>query len=960
MQVADETCMGSAALHSLFPGEGEVTRHLRAIDWAATPLGVPEGWPLSLRTAVSICLGAGVPMCLWWGPRRITFYNDAATPLVGERHPAALGVPGPDGLGPLWQSIEPAIEQVMTTGQPGRIERLAIAGRAGGREEHASGTLSPLAGGEGSTEGVFCTLRHGGSGMDSTAPTEGRWDPLRDSEAKLISLFTRAAVGLSELSLDGRFLRVNDELCRLLGRPRGELLRLAVQDVTHPDDVAPSFAAVARVVETGEPASIDKRYLRPDGGEVIANSTVTRLDGPDGRVRTLLAVTVDVTGRARVEAALSENETRLRRALAIQTVGVLFFRLDGRVTAANAAFERMSGYRAAQLAESFHWKTFTAESHWLLTAQAAADLAESGETAPYEKEMVRPDGSRWWGLFAPTRLAGSGRASECVEFIIDITETKAAAEALRRSEEQLRLLVENVHDHAIFTLDTEGRITSWNPGAGRIFQYGASEILGRNGGVLFTPEDLERHEEKKELAAAARDGRASDDRWQMRRDGTRFWASGVTSAIRDSRGALLGYTKVLRDETEAKLLAQRRDRLLEQEQAALREAQQAMVLKDEFLAVVSHELRTPLSAILLWAKMLKAGLVQGPDLQEAVDSIVRSAEAQRQLVEDLLDMSRMTSGQLRLNVRETELAPVVQAAVDAVRVTAEVKGVMLGMTLDQHAGCVRADADRLQQVVWNLLSNAVKFTGQGGRVDVRLRRLDDVVEITVSDTGRGIPPEFLPYVFEWFRQADASSTRVHGGLGLGLAISRQLVELHGGTIRAESAGEGRGATFTVELPVTGTVADCQSAGMAASDTPAVAALRGRRVLLVEDEPETRKAIERVLRECGVRVVTADSAAAGLELFAGTEGEPFDLLISDIGLPVQNGYEFMRRVRELEREHVSGLVTPAIALTAYARKSDRTEAMVAGFQVHLAKPVDPVRLVEEASRLVTGGRGVAGG
>jgi PAS domain S-box-containing protein len=380
-------------------------------------------------------------------------------------------------------------------------------------------------------------------------------------------------------------------------------------------------------------------------------------------------------------------------------------------------------------------------------------------------------------------------------------EVRPAEEALAESEERLRLLIENVRGHAIFTLDPEGRITSWNPGAQRIFRYSAEEIVGQSGSILFTPEDRAQGEDRKELDTAAREGRASDDRWQMRKGGERFWANGITSAMRGADGRLRGFNKVLRDDTEAKLLAERREELLQREQVALREAQRAMVMKDEFLATVSHELRTPLAAILLWTKMLRAGELEEARWHEALDSILRSAEAQRQLVDDLLDVSRMTSGKLRLDLHETDPALVVQAAVDAIRVTAEAKGVAVGVTLDPGTGLVRADPERLQQVLWNLLSNAVKFTGACGRVDVNIRQQGKEVEITVRDTGRGIDPAFIPHVFERFSQADASSTRRQGGLGLGLAISRLLIELHGGSIESHSAGLGHGATFTVHLPV---------------------------------------------------------------------------------------------------------------------------------------------------------------
>jgi len=790
-------------------------------------------------------------------------------------------------------------------------------------------------------------------------------------------------------------------------------------------------------------------------------------------------------GRARAEKALLESEERLRQAASVGTVGVLFFDLRGRISHANEAFERMSGYSAQELLRLSNWSVLTSSDFMAATMRTADELATRGETAPYEKQFVRPDGSRWWGLCAPRRLSGSGADSQCVEFIIDITETKRAREALRQSdrryrtlaqnirdyaiflvdakgiitewtegaqrvtgyapeevvgrhlslyytpediaagmveqelteaarngraerenwrvrkdgsrfwgneiatavyaedsslqgftkisrdlserkrandalresEERFRLLVENVRDHGVFTLDPEANVTTWNTGAQRIFGYAPQEIIGHSGAILFTPEDRETGEHQKELATAARNGRASDDRWQMRKDGTHFWANGITYAMRNEDGSLRGFTKVLRDQTEAKVLAERRERLLEREKSALREAHQAMVMKDEFLAVVSHELRTPLSAILLWARMLNSGALEGEELKEAIESILRSAEAQRQLIDDLLDVSRMMSGKLRLNVRDIDPAPTIRAAVDAVRVTAEAKGVSLETDIQTPTRKVRADPDRVQQVVWNLVNNAVKFTDAGGLVNIRLLQLDHHMEITVTDTGRGISPEFLPHVFERFRQADASSTRTHGGLGLGLSISRQLVELHGGDIRVQSEGLGKGATFIVQLPLSNTEggsAPPSPTEIRESPVPSAASIKGMKVLLVEDEPETRSAIGLVLKRHEAEVTAVDSVPAALDAFRrALAARQYDLVISDIGMPRQNGYELMGLIRQSEREQGITESIPAIAVTAYARAEDRERALGAGFAMHVSKPVDPEVLVDVAARVFKG-------
>ncbi|MBW4574315.1 MAG: response regulator [Aphanothece sp. CMT-3BRIN-NPC111] len=396
-----------------------------------------------------------------------------------------------------------------------------------------------------------------------------------------------------------------------------------------------------------------------------------------------------------------------------------------------------------------------------------------------------------------------------------------------------------------------------------------------------------------------------------------------------------------------------RAQLLVQEQKARAEAEKLNRLKDEFLSTVSHELRTPLNAILGWSHILRTSKVDEARMNRALETIERNARSQAQLIDDLLDISRIITGKIRLNVQTVQLLPVIEAAIDTVRPAADAKNIRLQSVLDPAAGPVLGDCERLQQIVWNLLSNAIKFTPKRGRVQVCLQRINSHIEIVVADTGQGISAEFLPYVFERFRQADSSITRSFGGLGLGLAIVRQLVELHGGTVHAESPGEGQGATFTVKLPL---MAVGPKAIEAERVHPAVGGsvpfdcspgLDGLRILIVDDDPDMRDLLTYTLEICGAEVIAAASANEAIS--ALTESSlPMDILISDIGMPDEDGYALLRRVRTLKPNN--GGRIPAIALTAYARTQDRTAALIAGFQSHIAKPVEPAELIAVIANL----------
>ncbi len=399
---------------------------------------------------------------------------------------------------------------------------------------------------------------------------------------------------------------------------------------------------------------------------------------------------------------------------------------------------------------------------------------------------------------------------------------------------------------------------------------------------------------------------------------------------------------------------QQRDAALER---ARDEAQAANRAKDEFLAVISHELRTPLTPVLGWARMLRGGQLDAAGVVRAGDVIERNVRAQAKLIEDLLDVSRIISGKQRLEVSPVDLLQVIEAVVETLQLAADAKGVRIETVLDKRANSVAGDPARLQQIIWNLLSNAIKFTPKGGLAQIELRRVASHVEIAVSDTGEGIAPEFLPHVFDRFRQGDSTSTRTYGGLGLGLAIVRHLVELHGGQVHAASPGRGQGSTFTVQLPISvfpAVAAQEQRPRPATDARPPTAStpnLKGLRILVVDDEPDTLEALRLLLEQRGAKVHTAISAARALEDLEAWRPE---VLVSDIGMPREDGYDLIRNVRALGPDR--GGRVPAVALTAYAREEDRAQILAAGFQVHIRKPAEPTELLAAIARLVGGYEG----
>jgi PAS domain S-box-containing protein len=544
----------------------------------------------------------------------------------------------------------------------------------------------------------------------------------------------------------------------------------------------------------------------------------------------------------------------------------------------------------------------------------------------------------------------------------DVTARNQADLVSRR----LAAIVDN-SDDAIVGKDLNSIITSWNHGAQRIFGYSAEEMIGTSIKRLI-PAD--RQQEEDEILARLRRGERFDhfETIRVTKDGRQLHVSLTISPIKDASGTVVGASKIARDITdrkqadaalrEAQKVAEaanaEKARLLQSERLARAEAERASRMKDEFLATLSHELRTPLNAVLGWSTILQGRENPDPQMIQGLDAIDRNARIQAQIIDDLLDMSRIISGKVRLDVQPLDLPAIVVEAVETMRTSASAKGVRLQSVIDPLNATVLGDPNRLQQVFWNLLSNAIKFTPKGGRVQVLLQRVNSDVDVSVIDTGEGVPPDFLPYIFNRFQQVDASTTRRYGGLGLGLAIVKTLVELHGGTVQAKSGGIGKGATFIVRLPLTvfhpppdeEEREHPRSRAGEPSIAPAIS-LDGVRVLAIDDDADARGLLRVMLEQAGATAHLAGSAQEGLEQLLR---QPVDVVICDIGMPEVDGYSFIRDVRKLRDREKSEVA--AVALTAYARLQDRMEAMRAGFQNHLPKPVEPSELLAVVQSLAS--------
>ncbi|MBD3882353.1 PAS domain-containing protein [Phormidium tenue FACHB-886] len=768
---------------------------------------------------------------------------------------------------------------------------------------------------------------------------------LRQHHTELETLYQTAPIGLCAVDRDFRFLRLNHKLAEIDGTTVEQAIGRTIYEVV-PELASTLEAIYQQVLTTGEPVlDIEVQGTTPKQPGVLRDwkSSYFPIRTAEGVVQGIGAVIEEVTERKRIERELRQVSDRLTTILESMSDGFIALDRDWRITYINQQAQRMTHLSSADVLGKTHWEVWSWSVSQVPEQQYRRAVAKQ---TPAHFEFVYEPTQTWYEVHAYPSEVGLGI------FFRDITAAKhdedvrqQAEAALRASEARFQGFID-ANVIGILFGDVYGNVHQANQELLRIIGYSREDLeMGRVRWIDITPPEYLLLDADRVAEAQARGACTPYEKEYIRKDGSRI-------------PILIGYSLVgeAREETICFILDLTVQKQLEQ---TLRQQAEALAhanrLKDEFLAVLSHELRSPLNPILGWARLLQTREFEPASLKNAIAIIERNAKLQAQLVEDLLDVSQVLQGKLHLDHVPVNLAAPLEAALQAVRLAAEAKVVQLDVRLDTAAGQVLGDADRLQQVFWNLFSNAVKFTPAGGRVQVRLSIgrtgsdrsqthepqaiLGYYAEITVSDTGRGITPDFLPHVFDYFRQADSTATRKFGGLGLGLAIVRRIVELHGGTVEAESSGEGQGATFTVRLPLLQTVDDLQQqesppASLSLQSSP----LAGVQILVVDDEADARDLLVFVLERAGATVTAVDSAAAAMAAFM--QCQP-DVLISDIGMPEQDGYGLMQQIRAIAPDNR----IRAIALTAFADKANQEQAIASGYQLHLAKPVEPDVLLE---------------
>ncbi|WP_199333413.1 PAS domain S-box protein [Oculatella sp. FACHB-28] len=714
----------------------------------------------------------------------------------------------------------------------------------------------------------------------------------------------------------------------------GELLPLV------PEEKQEECRQLRDTVTNGEVSFAVETYrCKRDGSHVILSISAAPLYDDHNSVSGILLILQDITERQRAEAALRDSEERLRLALIAANQGLYDLNVQTGDAIVSPAYAEMLGYDPNEFQETnAKWRDRLHPDDVSVVYQAYEDYI-SGKLDTYQVEFrQRTQSGDWkWILSIGKTVAwdSDGQPLRMLGTHTDITDRKRAEESLRQSEERLRLALD-AGCMGAWEWNLETNVQRWDVNQYKLFgmDKDSNQLSTDTFFQFIHPDDLPSAQQLTEQVLE-QGGSFHTEFRIITLDGSIRWLSSQGIVVQDSHNRSIRMIGINFDITERKQEEAERERLLANEQLARQEAERANRIKDEFLAVLSHELRSPLNPILGWSRLLQTQKLDEQKTRQALSTIERNAKLQTQLIEDLLDVSRILRGKLVLNTTPVSLINTIEAALETVRLAIEAKGIQVQRAFNLNIDQVMGDAARLQQVVWNLLTNAVKFTPSGGTIEIRLEQSNTQAQIQVKDTGKGIKPEFLPYVFDYFRQEDGTTTRKFGGLGLGLAIVRHITELHGGRVWVESPGEGLGATFTVQLPLISISMDVVDEQ---AESPTIANLSGLRVLAVDDDTDIRELIAFILQQAGAEVCVVASATEALQQLEVFSPE---ILISDVGMPDFDGYMLMRQIRRLPLKR--GII-PAIALTAYAGEIDQQQAIASGFQMHLAKPVEPEKLI----------------
>ncbi|HYX18132.1 MAG TPA: ATP-binding protein [Nostoc sp.] len=711
------------------------------------------------------------------------------------------------------------------------------------------------------------------------------------------------------------------------------------QNLIHPEEREHTISVWTQAAQTGTSYEVEHRLKQADGTYRWHLTRALPMLNENSQIIRWYGTCTDISERKLAESALRRSEERYRTLFESIDEGFCVIEMlfdendtpnDYRFLEINPSFEKQSGLKDVQ-GKRMRELAPNHEKHWF---EIYGKVAIMGEPIRFENRAVALQ--RWFDVYA-FRI-GQPQQRQVAILFKDISDRKLAEVALQESEELKQRILDSSHD-CIKVLTLDGRVLYLNKGGLHLLEIDdPASFLNAEWISFWQGEDREK---AKAAIATAKIGNVGQFQgYCPTAKGKPKWWDVIVTSVRNASGIIAQLLVVSRDITKQKQAEAEREQLFLREQAAREQAQTANRIKDEFLAVLSHELRSPLNPILGWSRLLRNGTLDPAKTAIALETIERNAKLQAQLIEDLLDVSRILSGKLNLQMAPVNLVSTIEAAIETVRLAAEAKSIEIQRVFDPNIGQILGDYARLQQVFWNLLTNAVKFSSIGGRVEIRLECRDSQAQITVSDTGKGINPDFLPYVFESFRQADATTTRKFGGLGLGLAIVRHLVELHGGTVQVDSAGEGQGAIFNVRFPLMKAQGYSQKAEEDSSLlTFNTSPLIGIRLLIVDDDEDIRDFLGFVLEQAGAEVCIVTSA---IEALQAVEQSPPDILLSDIGMPEMDGYMLIRQIRAMPPEQGGKIL--ALALSAYAGEVNRQQALAAGFQQHVAKPIDPDRLI----------------